>query len=230
MDKAPNTLQEAVIHFASYDNCHEFMMNLRWPNGKVQCPRCGSDNVSYLPNARVFKCYEKHAQQKFSLKVGTIFEDSPLALDKWLPVMWMIVNCKNGISVVGNSSRHRRDPKDRMVHAAAFPPGDAGRSLSGGKLGGEVEVDETFIGGKARNMHKARKRRAQVQGNGGSAARSSSWACWSAAARSRYRNRRPQEAELEGVIASTLKPAPASTPTRAVLRNGAWPKSTSMRS
>src|ERR1019366_773362 len=98
MSTAPTTLQEAVIHFASYENCHEFMMNLRWPDGKVLCPRCGSDDVSYLPNARVFKSYQKHDRQKFSLKVGTIFEDSPIGLEKWLPVMWLLVNAKNGIS------------------------------------------------------------------------------------------------------------------------------------
>ena len=69
MDKAsgtPETLQEAVIYFADYQNCHGFMVNLRWSDGKIQCPRCGSFNVSYLPNARVFKCYEKHERQKFS--------------------------------------------------------------------------------------------------------------------------------------------------------------------
>src|SRR5260370_31073847 len=98
MSKVPATLQEAVIYFSSHENCHEFMVNLRWPDGKVLCPRCGSDNVDYLPNARVFKCYQKHERQKFSLKVGTIFEDSPLGLDKWLVVMWMLVNCKNGVS------------------------------------------------------------------------------------------------------------------------------------
>src|SRR5713101_3819703 len=98
MSKAPHTLMEAVVYFSSFENCHEFMMNLRWPNGKVLCPRCGSDEVAYLPNARVFKCYQKHERQKFSLKVGTIFEDSPIALAKWLPVMWMLVNCKNGVS------------------------------------------------------------------------------------------------------------------------------------
>jgi transposase-like protein len=74
------------------------MVKLRWPDGKVLCPRCGSDDVSYLPNARVFKCYQKHECQKFSLKVGTIFEDSPIGLDKWLPVMWLLVKCKNGVS------------------------------------------------------------------------------------------------------------------------------------
>ena len=101
MDKLtarPTTLQEAVLFFSNPENCHAFMMHLRWPDGKVKCPRCGSEDVVYLPNARVFKCYEKHERQKFSLKVGTIFEDSPLPLEKWLPVMWMVVNCKNGVS------------------------------------------------------------------------------------------------------------------------------------
>ena len=76
----PTTLQEAVIHYADFDNCKEFMMNLRWPDGKVLCPNCGSDDVAYLPNARVFKCYQKHERQKFSLKVGTIFEELGMCL------------------------------------------------------------------------------------------------------------------------------------------------------
>jgi transposase-like protein len=96
--RVPATLIEAVQFYSDFENCKEFMMALRWPDGKVLCPRCGSDDVDYLPNARVFKCYQKHDRQKFSLKVGTIFEDSPIALEKWLPVMWLIVNCKNGIS------------------------------------------------------------------------------------------------------------------------------------
>ena len=163
MDKAPTTLQEAIIYFASYENCHEFMMKLRWADGKVLCPRCGSDNVSYLPNARVFKCYEKHDRQKFSLKVGTIFEDSPIGLEKWLPVMWMVVNCKNGIS---SWEIHRAIGVTQktawfMLQRCRLAMQD---DLSGGSLGGEVEVDETFIGGKARNMHKNRKRRVQKEG------------------------------------------------------------------
>jgi hypothetical protein len=83
MDRAqnvPTTLQEAVIHYANFEKCKEFIMNLRWPDGKVLCPNCGSADVAYLPNARVFKCYQKHERQKFSLKVGTMFEDSPIAL------------------------------------------------------------------------------------------------------------------------------------------------------
>ena len=100
MDKVaqPNTLQEAIIFYADFVNCHQFMVELRWGNGPVKCPRCGSENVQYLPNAKVFKCYEKHEKQKFSLKVGTIFEDSPIPLEKWLPVMWLLANSKNGVS------------------------------------------------------------------------------------------------------------------------------------
>src|SRR6266581_627465 len=94
----PNTLQEAVVFFADYQNCHDFMVTLRWPDGVVKCPHCGSDDVAWLPNAKVFKCYQKHALAKFSLKVGTIFEDSPVSLDKWILAMWLVVNCKNGVS------------------------------------------------------------------------------------------------------------------------------------
>lgn len=165
MSKAPATLQEAVIYFASYENCHEFMVNLRWPGGKVRCPRCGSEDVSYLPNARVFKCYQKHERQKFSLKVGTIFEESPISLQKWLPVMWMLVNAKNGIS---SWEIHRAIGVTQktawfMLQRCRLALQDEGY---GGKLGGEVEIDETYIGGKARNMHKSRKERV-LQGKGG---------------------------------------------------------------
>jgi transposase-like protein len=166
MSKAPTTLLEAVTHFTVYENCHEFMMNVRWPDGKVLCPRCGSADVSYLPNARVFKCYEKHERQKFSLKVGTIFEDSPIGLEKWLPVMWMLVNSKNGIS---SWEIHRAIGVTQktawfMLQRARLAMQD--ENHGGGKIGGEVEVDETYIGGKARNMHKERKARA-LQGKGG---------------------------------------------------------------
>jgi transposase-like protein len=160
----PTTLQEAMIFFANPENCHEFMMNLRWPDGKVICPRCGSDNVAYLHNARVFKCYEKHAAQKFSLKVGTIFEDSPIGLDKWLSVMWMLANCKNGVS---SWEIHRAIGVTQksawfMLQRARLAMQD---NETGGKLGGEVEVDETFIGGLARNMHKD-KRAEKITGTG----------------------------------------------------------------
>ena len=118
----PTTLQEAVIFFAKPDNCHAFMMNLRWPNGRL---RGGSDNVADLPNSRVFKCYEKHACQKFSLKVGTIFERSPLGLDKWLPAMWMLSIARME-SAATNSPRHGSYAKNRVVHAPAGAAGFAG--------------------------------------------------------------------------------------------------------
>src|SRR5215469_12112298 len=94
----PRTLQEAILYFSNFENCSRFLIDLRWPDGVVKCPTCGSSHVTYLSNARLWKCYEKHERQKFSLKVGTIFEDSPLGLDKWLPALWLLVNCKNGIS------------------------------------------------------------------------------------------------------------------------------------
>lgn len=139
------------------------MTELRWPDGKVTCPMCGSDNVKYLPNARVFKCFEKHPRQKFSLKVGTIFEDSPIGLEKWLPAMWLVVNCKNGISSweVHRALGVTQKTAWFMLHRIRLAMQE-----SGGKLTGEVEVDETFIGGKARNMHAA-KRKEKITGTGG---------------------------------------------------------------
>jgi transposase-like protein len=94
----PRTLQEAILFFADYENCYKAVVDIRWPDGIVRCPTCGSSHISYLANQRRWKCYEKHPRQQFSLKVGTIFEDSPLPLQKWLPALWLLVNCKNGIS------------------------------------------------------------------------------------------------------------------------------------
>jgi transposase-like protein len=156
------TLQEAVVHFADFNNCKAFMVTLRWPDGKVKCPRCGSERVIYLEKARAFKCYAKHESPKFTLKTGTIFEDSPIGLDKWLVAVWQIVNCRNGIS---SWELHRALGVTQktawfMLHRVRLAMQD---DLTGGMLGGEVEVDETFIGGKVRNMHKDRKARAQSQ-------------------------------------------------------------------
>ncbi len=141
------------------------MTKLRWPDGKVRCPHCGSDDVAYLPNAKVFKCYQKHPKQKFSLKVGTIFEDSPIGLDKWLPVMWLVVNSKNGISSweIHRAMGVTQKTAWFMLQRARLAMQD---DRKGGKLSGEVEIDETFIGGKARNMHKSAKAK-KLKGNGG---------------------------------------------------------------
>jgi transposase-like protein len=92
------TLQQAIIHFSDFENCKREMVSLRWPDGIVKCPQCGSDHVTYLANARVWKCYGKHDRPKFSLKTGTILKDSPIGLDKWLAALWLVVNCKNGVS------------------------------------------------------------------------------------------------------------------------------------
>jgi transposase-like protein len=95
---APKSLQQAILFFAEYANCHKAVLAMRWPDGVVKCPTCGSDNVTYLENVRRFKCYAKHPKAQFSLKVGTVFEDSPIGLEKWLPALWLLTNCKNGIS------------------------------------------------------------------------------------------------------------------------------------
>jgi transposase-like protein len=159
----PQSLRDAIVHFDDAENCRQFMMALRWPDGMVKCPRCDSEKVFYIEKERVWKCYGKHDRPKFSLKTGTIFEDSPIALPKWLPTAWLVINCKNGIS----SCEIARDLKVTqktawfMLHRVRL----AMQSGTFNKLGGEVEVDETFIGGKARNMHKA-KRAEKIQGRG----------------------------------------------------------------
>ena len=160
---APKTLQQAIIFYADPDNCHDTMVKMRWPDGVVKCPRCGSEKVTYLANARLWKCKEKHPRQKFSLKVGTIFEDSPLGLDKWLPVVWLVANCKNGISSYESHRAIGVTQKTAwfMLHRVRL----AMQSPFGGMLSGEIEADESFIGGKARNMHKG-KRAQKIQGRG----------------------------------------------------------------
>ena len=158
--ETPKTLQEAIQHFASYENCRAFMVELRWPNGAVCCPCCGSEKVTYLVKARLYRCYGDHPRQKFSLKVGTIFEDSPIPLSKWLPAVWMLVNCKNGISSYEIHRALGVTQKSAwfMLHRIRL----AIQTNSFMKLGGagtEVEVDETFIGGAARFMHRDKHRR-----------------------------------------------------------------------
>lgn len=150
--ETPKTLQQAIIFFADYDNCRTFLIALRWEDGKVRCPQCGSDHVTYLAAARLYKCYAKHAKAKFSLKTGTIFEDSALGLDKWFAAMWLIVNCKNGISSceIARDLGITQKSAWHMAHRIRFALHDGSFE---NMLSGEVEADETFIGGKARNMH-----------------------------------------------------------------------------
>jgi transposase-like protein len=168
MSKAtePKTLQEAMIHFSDIENCREFMTLLRWADGKVKCPTCGGEDVAWLPNAKVYKCYAKHLKNKFSLKIGTIFEESPIGLDKWLPVMWMLANSKNGVSSweIHRAMGVTQKTAWFMLQRGRLAMQDEG---TGGKLCGEVEVDETFIGGSARFMHKKDKIRKMQRKRGG---------------------------------------------------------------
>jgi len=161
--ESPDTLRDAIIWFADFEHCRQFMMELRWPGGKVKCPYCGSERVTYLAKARVWKCYTGHDRPTFSLKTGTIFEDSPIALEKWLPAAWLIISCKNGISSYELHRGLKVTQKTAwfMLHRIRLAMQDGGFN----KLCVEVEVDETFIGGKARNMHAA-KRAEKIQGRG----------------------------------------------------------------
>lgn len=153
----PRTLLEAVKYFADPVNCREYMASRRWPDG-VKCPQCGSDSVYFDSSRNGWECKTRHPKRKFTLKTGTIFEDSALGLDKWLPCVWMIANAKNGISSHEISRALGVTQKTAwfMLQRIRFAMQDD--ENGGGKLGGEVEVDETFIGGKARNMHAAKRR------------------------------------------------------------------------
>ena len=94
----PKTLLEAINFFSEYENCRQYMIAVRWADGIVRCPTCGSENVIYMEKAKLYNCRTKHSKQKFSLKVGTIYEDSAISLEKWLPATWLLSNRKNGIS------------------------------------------------------------------------------------------------------------------------------------
>ncbi len=102
--KAPKTLLQAIQYFSDAENCRKFIISVRWMDGKVRCPVCGSDKVAYLEKSRLYYCNTKHPHQKFSLKVGTVIEDSPIGLDKWFPAMWLLANSKNGIDLLPENS------------------------------------------------------------------------------------------------------------------------------
>lgn len=161
----PKTLQEAVVYFANPENCLAEMVKFRWPDGVVKCPTCGSERVSFISKRRIWECAEKHAKRQFSVKVGTIMEDSAIGLDKWLVAMWLIPNAKNGISSYELARAIGVTQKSAwfMLHRIRLAMQDE----DGGKLSGRVEVDETYIGGKARNMHPAKRDRVISDKRGG---------------------------------------------------------------
>src|SRR5918999_557471 len=151
--KKPRNLLEAVRYFSDLDVATDFVAKLRWPDGPV-CPACGGTEYSYIPTRRLWKC--RACKKQYSVKLGTIFEDSPLGMDKWLPAVWLIANAKNGISSheLGRALGVTQKTAWFMLHRIrlAMQSGSFKKFLQG-----EVEVDETFIGGKARNMHKSKK-------------------------------------------------------------------------
>src|SRR2546425_82484 len=162
MEQEPKSLQEAIVYFSNPDNCIDYVAIRRWPNG-VTCPGCGAEKVSFNAKRRTWKCGSHHPKREFSVKVGTIFEDSPISLDKWLTATWMLGNCKNGVS----SYEIARD-LGVTQKTAWFINHRIRYSIHQGsisKLSGQVEADETFIGGKARNMH-AGKRAERIKGRG----------------------------------------------------------------
>ena len=141
MEQEPTTLQEAIVYFSNPANCREYLMARRWPNG-VTCPRCGGSNILFLEKYNRWECRGKHEARQFTAKTGTVMEDSPISLDKWLMAMWLIVNCKNGISSyeisralgITQKTAWFLDHRIRLaVHSGSFE-----------KLTGHVEADETF--------------------------------------------------------------------------------------
>ncbi len=159
----PTNLKDAIVFFSDQDVAIDFLRDIRWPKG-AECPTCGSKEVYYLATQRRWKCKNKHPKQQFSVKVGTIFEDSPIGLDKWLPATWLVTNCKNGIS----SYELSRDLKvtQRTAWFMLHRVRHAMRLLSFEKFEGETEADETFIGGKIQNMHRKSKRKLSAVNDG----------------------------------------------------------------
>lgn len=164
MSREPKSLQDAIVYFSNPDNCISYLAAKRWPNGVI-CPICGSESVSaFNPQRRTWKCAKHHSKREFSVKVGSLAEDSAISLDKWLTALWLLSNCKNGISSCELARDLDVTQKTAwfMLHRIRLALQDE----SFGKLSGDVEVDETFIGGKARNMH-LDKRERRITGTGG---------------------------------------------------------------
>ena len=159
----PNTLQEAIIYFSDPDRCLALMIQSRWPDGVVKCPTCGSDQVRFLAKRRVWECKTKHPKRQFSVKVGTVFEDSPIGLDKWFTAAWLVANCKNGVSSyeIHRALKVTQKTAWFMDHRIRL----AMQSGTFEKVAGEFEVDESFIGGSARFMH--RDKRGKIAATGG---------------------------------------------------------------
>jgi transposase-like protein len=166
--EAIKTLQQAIQHFADPENCRKFMVFVRWPDGQPKCPYCGATKLTWMANAKQYRCYGDHPKQKFSLKVGTVFEDSPIGLEKWLPAVWLLCNSKNGIS---SYELHRALGVTQktawfMLHRIRLAMETQSFLKLGGRDGGPVEIDEAFVGPKPQRMH-ASKRAERKLASGG---------------------------------------------------------------
>src|SRR5580698_9731800 len=156
----PKSLQEAVVYFSNPDNCIDYLAIRRWPDGRVLCATCQSDKVKFNADRRIWQCSSHHPKRQFSIKVGTVMEDSAIPLDKWMVATWLVTNCKNGVS----SYEIARDVKVTqksawfMLHRIRLAMQDDTIGTKFGNNGeGEVEVDEAFIGGKMSNRHKNKR-------------------------------------------------------------------------
>jgi transposase-like protein len=154
---APKTLQQAIVYFSDKDRAFQFALNYRWPNGLVSCPRCGSERHAFIKTRRIWECYG--CKKQFSLKVGTIFEDSAITLDKWMMVVWMLTNCKNGVSSyeIARSIGVTQKSAWFMLHRVrkAMETNAYEGPLGGGNA--QVEVDESFVGSDPKNWHKSKR-------------------------------------------------------------------------
>jgi len=169
----PKTLQEAIVYFSDPERCFDYAKKLRWPDGNVVCPRCDVAKNSFLKTRKMWFCYA--CKKQFSVKVKTIMEDSPITLDKWMTAFWLLSNAKNGISshelgrALGVTQTTAWFMLQRIRKAMREDFGFGPVTKIGGE-GNELEVDETFVGGKVKNMHRSRRlRHAQEEGYAGGA-------------------------------------------------------------
>jgi transposase-like protein len=163
--EAPETLQKAIAYFADPDRAFEAAVEFRWPGGNVTCPRCGEAKHSFIKTRKIWFCYV--CKKQFTVKVGTVMEDSPIGLDKWMTAIWRLANCKNGISSyeLAKNLGIRQNSAWFLLHRIREAmKGDPDFKL-GGDEGGPVEADETFVGGKPKNIHASK--RAKLYKNGG---------------------------------------------------------------
>jgi len=152
----PKNLMSASRYFADPDVCVDFMAQMRWPNGVV-CPHCSSDRISYLKSRRIWKCLNRDCYKQFSVKTQSVFEDSPIALDKWMVAVWMVVNCRNGVSSYEIARFVKVTQKSAwfMLHRIRLALRRGNWEMMGGE-GGNVEADESWIGGSPKNRHKSK--------------------------------------------------------------------------